>query len=162
MQEFLASFAVDIDEAGVSRLQKILRDNRDLAGQVTVAFDTARKAMEDLFSFSPEEWGSLSLPTSLPELPETSARLSLEPDFTRAGRSLSAFLSEAKKQMRLTADASGIISAAMLTAISSGVTAPMARPMGVWTFASCSSEMPASRNFALTAAVFFLDPMTPI
>ena len=31
MQEFLASFAVDIDEAGVSRLQKILRDNRDLA-----------------------------------------------------------------------------------------------------------------------------------
>ena len=33
MQEFLASFAVDIDEAGVSRLQKILRDNRDPAGQ---------------------------------------------------------------------------------------------------------------------------------
>ena len=112
MQEFLASFAVDIDEAGVSRLQKILRDNRDLAGQVAEAFDSARKAMEDLFSFSPEEWGSLSLPTFLPELPETSARLSVEPDFTRAGRSLSAFLSEAKKQMRLTADASGIISAA--------------------------------------------------
>ena len=58
-QEFLASFAVDIDEAGVSRLQKILRDNRDLAGQVAVAFDTARKAMEDLFSFSPEDLKSV-------------------------------------------------------------------------------------------------------
>jgi hypothetical protein len=33
MQEFLASFAVDIDEAGVSRLQKILRDKRDPSGQ---------------------------------------------------------------------------------------------------------------------------------
>ena len=59
MQEFLASFAVDIDEAGVSRLQKILRDNRDLAGQVAVAFDSARKAMEDLFSFSPEDLNSV-------------------------------------------------------------------------------------------------------
>ena len=59
MQEFLASFAVDIDEAGVSRLQKILRDNRDLAGQVTEAFDSARKAMEDLFSFSPEDLKSV-------------------------------------------------------------------------------------------------------
>ncbi len=59
MQEFLASFAVDIDEAGVSRLQKILRDNRDLAGQVAEAFDTARKAMEDLFSFSPEDLKSV-------------------------------------------------------------------------------------------------------
>ena len=34
-QEFLASFAVDIDEAGVVRLQTILSDNRDLANEVS-------------------------------------------------------------------------------------------------------------------------------
>ena len=33
-QEFLASFAVDIDEAGVNRLQTILTQNRDLANQL--------------------------------------------------------------------------------------------------------------------------------
>ena len=31
-QEFLASFAVDIDEGGVTRLQTIQSENRDLAG----------------------------------------------------------------------------------------------------------------------------------
>ena len=30
-QEFLASFAVDIDEGGVSRLQQVLEENRELA-----------------------------------------------------------------------------------------------------------------------------------
>ena len=34
-QEFLASFGVDIDETGVSRLQKILTENPD-AGAVLV------------------------------------------------------------------------------------------------------------------------------
>ena len=32
-QEFLASFAVDIDEGGVSRLQSVLEENRDLANE---------------------------------------------------------------------------------------------------------------------------------
>ena len=40
-QEFLASFAVDIDEAGVARLQKILADN------VSAAFQAAAKAMKE-------------------------------------------------------------------------------------------------------------------
>ena len=30
-QEFLASFAVDIDEGGVSQLQQVLEENLDLA-----------------------------------------------------------------------------------------------------------------------------------
>ena len=33
MQEFLASFAVKIDEAGVSRLQSVLSENRELAAE---------------------------------------------------------------------------------------------------------------------------------
>ena len=46
-QEFLASFAVDIDEAGVARLQKILADNKALADNVSAAFRAATKAMKE-------------------------------------------------------------------------------------------------------------------
>ena len=44
-QEFLASFAVDIDEAGVSRLQAVLEENRDLANEVAAAFEAATTAI---------------------------------------------------------------------------------------------------------------------
>ena len=37
-QEFLASFAVDIDEDGISRLQQVLEENRELADEVAAAF----------------------------------------------------------------------------------------------------------------------------
>jgi len=46
-QEFLASFAVEIDEAGVARLQKILADNKGLADNVSAAFQAAAKAMKE-------------------------------------------------------------------------------------------------------------------
>ena len=44
-QEFLASFAVEIDEGGVSRLQTVLEENRDLADQVASAFEAATAAI---------------------------------------------------------------------------------------------------------------------
>ena len=44
-QEFLASFAVDIDEAGVSRLQAILTENRELAESLAAAFNAASAAI---------------------------------------------------------------------------------------------------------------------
>lgn len=44
-QEFLASFAVDIDEGGVSRLQSVLEENRDLANEVAAAFSAATAAI---------------------------------------------------------------------------------------------------------------------
>ena len=44
-QEFLASFAVDIDEAGVSRLQAILAQNRELADSLAAAFNAASEAI---------------------------------------------------------------------------------------------------------------------
>ena len=53
------------------------------------------------------------------------------------------------------------ISPVMDTAISSGVTALMAVPTGVWTKAMAFSAMPASRSRWLTKAVFFREPMTP-
>ena len=46
-QEFLASFAVEIDEAGVSRLQQVLEENRDLAGEAAAAFETATAAIQE-------------------------------------------------------------------------------------------------------------------
>ena len=44
-QEFLASFAVDIDEAGVSRLQAVLAENRELAESLASAFNAASAAI---------------------------------------------------------------------------------------------------------------------
>ena len=52
-QEFLASFAVDIDEAGVSRLQTILNQNRELSAKVSSAFGKACYSMEH---FLPTRW----------------------------------------------------------------------------------------------------------
>ncbi|MBQ6514850.1 MAG: hypothetical protein IJI09_09010 [Clostridia bacterium] len=46
-QEFLASFAVEIDEAGVSRLQQVLEENRDLANDVAAAFEAATAAIRE-------------------------------------------------------------------------------------------------------------------
>ena len=46
-QEFLASFAVEIDESGVSRLQQVLEENRDLAENVASAFETATAAIRE-------------------------------------------------------------------------------------------------------------------
>ncbi len=46
-QEFLASFVVDIDESGVSRLQSVLEENRDLADEVAAAFEAATTAIRD-------------------------------------------------------------------------------------------------------------------
>ena len=46
-QEFLASFAVEIDESGVSRLQQVLEENRDLAEEVASAFEAATEAIRE-------------------------------------------------------------------------------------------------------------------
>ena len=44
-QEFLASFAVEIDEGGVTRLQSILEQNRELADSLAAAFNAASAAI---------------------------------------------------------------------------------------------------------------------
>ena len=43
-QEFLASFGVDVDESGVSRLQQILTENRTLAERLGLPSTRLRKA----------------------------------------------------------------------------------------------------------------------
>ena len=113
-QEFLASFAVDIDESGVNRLQLILDQNRELAEKVSAAFDQARQSMTDFLGTVTED---------MPGLPEFPLQKTVEPsvggfafplnlDFTQASRQLETFLAGARKQLRLSADGSGIVSAA--------------------------------------------------
>ena len=69
-QEFLASFAVEIDEAGVSRLERILENNRELARKLADAFDEARGAMEGLLRPLTEDMEGI-LPFPRPEAAET-------------------------------------------------------------------------------------------
>ena len=114
-QEFLASFAVDIDESGVNRLQSILSQNRDLAAGLAAAFDNARSSMMSFIQAATEELSSLpffSPGSSVEESFGTSGAFSIDLDFSKATKQLEAFMSGVKKQMRLSADASGIVSAA--------------------------------------------------
>ena len=114
-QEFLASFAVDIDEAGVNRLQTILTQNRELADQLAAAFNSARASMMDFIQSATEELSALpffSRPSSVEETLGASGTFSIDLDFTKASKQLETFLATAKKQFKLTADGSGIVSAA--------------------------------------------------
>ena len=45
-QGFLASFGVDIDEGGVSRLQQILTENRTLAESLSKSFEAASESVK--------------------------------------------------------------------------------------------------------------------
>ena len=47
-QEFLASFAVEIDEGGVSKLQTILTENAAMAEELAAAFDAASASIQGM------------------------------------------------------------------------------------------------------------------
>ena len=108
-QEFLASFAVEIDESGVSRLQAVLEENRKLAEELAAAFTAASEAIhtlaEDLgtlpgFSGGIAEEGFSGL-----------GGITLGLDLTEAKKDLSSFMDQLKKPVKLSANASGIVSA---------------------------------------------------
>ena len=119
-QEFLASFGVEIDETGLARLQEALTENRVLAEDVAAAFSEAKAAVEAFFkeisssSFSAEGEASVTEGSS-------GLAVSLSLDTTAATKALNAFKSEATKPLKLTADASAVISAgqAALSALKS-------------------------------------------
>ena len=111
-QEFLASFGVQIDESGVNRLQQALEKNRSLAEELASAFDRARQAVESFFASLPD----LSVPalgTGAARVTEEQQGISLpfSLDFTKANQELQAFLKGAGKNLKLTADASAVLSA---------------------------------------------------
>ena len=55
MQEFLASFGVEVDEAGVSRLQDVLKENKTLAEDLSKAFSAARASLKPLLTTTATE-----------------------------------------------------------------------------------------------------------
>ena len=110
-QEFLASFGVDIDEAGVTRLQSILSDNRELAESLAAAFDAAsasiRSFVEDL-GLLPDFSGRGVVSEGL----FGSGGLSVGLDLTQAFTDYESFTALVKQPISLNANASGITSAA--------------------------------------------------
>jgi hypothetical protein len=112
-QEFLASFGVEIDETGLLRLQEALTKNRALADDLAGAFNRAQEAMTSFF----ESMTEISMPTldfgSGGIAGEASRGLSIpfSLDMTKANRELNAFFKEAGKNLKLSADASGVVSA---------------------------------------------------
>ena len=113
-QEFLASFGVDIDETGVSRLQKILTENQTLAQSLSERFDTASESVK-LFKKTistelPSLFGGYGNVTE--RLFGSSGGLKIGLDMTEPKKEIAAFTAEAKKEIPLSANASGIVSAA--------------------------------------------------
>ena len=112
-QEFLASFGVEIDETGLLRLQEALTKNRVLADDLAAAFNRAQEAMTSFF----ESMNEITMPTldfgSGGIAGEAASGLSIpfSLDMTKANRELNAFFKEAGKNLKLTADASGVVSA---------------------------------------------------
>ncbi len=110
-QEFLASFAVEIDEAGVSRLQAVLEENRELADGLAAAFNAAASAIQ---SFA-DELGILpgfSAGGLVTEGMSGPGGLALGLDTSAAETDLASFIALAKTPLPLSANASGIVSAA--------------------------------------------------
>ena len=111
-QEFLASFAVDIDEAGVSRLQAILTENRELADSLVAAFNAASEAIrsfaEDL-GILPNFSNGYGITT---EGMSGFGGLAMGLDLSKAFSDYEAFTALVKQPLSLKVNTSGITSAA--------------------------------------------------
>ena len=124
-QEFLASFGVEIDESGLDRLQKALKENRTLAEQLASAFDSARNAVSEFFkqlSASTLPSGELSPYQRLMEMSEKGISFSMDLDTSDADGTLRAFLENAQQffdstPLPQTADESPLVSVAQDTLV---------------------------------------------
>ncbi len=99
-QEFLASFGVEIDESGLDKLQKALKQNRTLAEQLASAFDTARNAIGEFFkqlSASTLPTGELSPYQRLMEMSEKGISFSMDLEVSDAEETLKAFMENAQQ-----------------------------------------------------------------
>ena len=115
-QEFLASFGVDIDESGVSRLQQILTENRTLAESLSKSFEAASESVKafkaqvttDLPSlFSGNGYGNVT-----ENLFGSLGGLKIGLNMTEPKKEIASFTADAKKPIDLTANANAIVSAA--------------------------------------------------
>ena len=139
MQEFLASYAVQVDEDGARRLQAILDRNRETAAGLAEAFEAAHTALtalkrelsssaglKDVLAGLAGRFGSLLPPGGIPPAGEgklplggTSApaspglaKLAVSADFTEAGEALGAFKTRMESERpKLSVNTSGITAA---------------------------------------------------
>ena len=110
---------MEIDESGLDRLQKALRQNRALAEELASAFDAARDAVSGFF----EQLSAFTLPTGelspyqrLTELSEKGISFSLDLEVSGAEEKLDEFFLQTQElfestEFPLSADASGVIDA---------------------------------------------------
>ena len=115
-QEFLASFGVDVDESGVSRLQQILTENKTLAERLGASFDAASESVKafkeqvstDLPSlFSGNGYGNVT-----ENLFGSLGGLKIGLNMTEPKKEIASFTADAKKPIDLSANAAAIVSAA--------------------------------------------------
>ena len=114
-QEFLASFGVDIDESGVSRLQQILTENKSLGDSLAASFNAAAEGVKafkesistDLPSLFGGGYGNVT-----ENLFGSAGGLKIGLNMTEPKKEIASFTADAKKEIPLSANASGIVSAA--------------------------------------------------
>ena len=115
-QEFLASFAVEIDESGVARLQSVLEENRKLADSLSAAFSAASGSVRAFAAELSADLPGLVSGTGYGITTEgifgNIGGLEIRLDLAEANRSLKAFTDAAKKPVPLSADASAVIASA--------------------------------------------------
>ena len=115
-QQFLASFGVDIDESGVSRLQKILAENRTLADSLSASFDAASESVKAFRESISEDFPTLFSGSGYGNVTENLfgeyAGLKIGLNMTEPKKEIVAFTESAKKPIPLSANASAIVSAA--------------------------------------------------
>ena len=114
-QEFLASFGVDIDESGVSRLQQILTENKTLGDNLAASFNAAAEGVrafkESVSTDLPSLFGS-GYGNVTETLFGSAGGLKIGLNMTEPKKEIAGFTAEAKKEIPLAANASGIVSAA--------------------------------------------------
>ena len=114
-QEFLASFGVDIDESGVSRLQKILTENKTLGDSLAASFNAAAegvKAFKESVSTELPSLFSGGYGNVTENLFGSAGGLKIGLNMTEPKKEIASFTADAKKEIPLSANASGIVSAA--------------------------------------------------
>ena len=114
-QEFLASFGVDIDEFGVSRLQQILTENKSLGADLAASFNAAAEGVkafkESISTDLPSLFGS-GYGNVTENLFGSAGGLKIGLNMTEPKKEIASFTADAKKEIPLSANASGIVSAA--------------------------------------------------
>ena len=124
LQEFIASFAADVDESSVNRLEQVLKETKSLAEALASAFVSAKSALADFAT----EAANVELPwdqllssvggetsdalTGAIESFDGEVKLPVTLDLKAANQELKKFKSPENTLVRLTGDASGVVSAA--------------------------------------------------